>query len=218
MDVKKIRQELNWLLKNIVEHSESFPANRPIPSLEVSAVISKVNKMQEHLIVLKYLLEDQENQQKNTPSQKQHSSQKEESIELENNNVLETNVTEKITERKLSANEIPEATQQKEKTEEKSTTVLENVKTKQEIAQKFSRTSIKTLKDAFSLNDRYLYANELFDKNMEAFNVTVKSIDECASFDEAITIFNRLKEQSNWDEENTFYLEFIEFIERRFNR
>ncbi|MBW6483448.1 MAG: hypothetical protein K0B10_10360 [Vicingaceae bacterium] len=217
MDVKKIRKELNWLLKNIVEHSESFPANRPIPSLEVSAVISKVSKMQERLNILRYLLETQENQQKNTPSQKQHSSQKEELVEIENN-VLETNVTENITERKLSANEIPEATQQKEKTEEKSTTVLENMQTKQEIAQKFSRTSIKTLKDAFSLNDRYLYANELFDKNMEAFNVTVKSIDECASLDEAITIFNRLKEQSNWDEENTFYLEFIELIERRFNR
>ena len=69
MEVKKIRQELNELIKNIVEHSESFPANRPIPSLEVSAVISKVNKMQERLAVLKYLLEIHENQQKATPSQ-----------------------------------------------------------------------------------------------------------------------------------------------------
>jgi len=215
MEVKKIRQELNELIKNIVEHSESFPANRPIPSLEVSAVISKVNKMQERLAVLKYLLEVHENQQKVTPSQERSSPQKEELVEPEST-VSETTITEPVVE-----SEAPEATPQEEqpqeKMEEKATTVVEDAKTNQEIAQKLSRTPIKSLKEAFSLNDRYLYANELFDKNMEAFNNLIKTIDESSNMSEAHEKLITAKTQYNWDEENNLYVEFSILVERRFS-
>lgn len=220
MEVKKIRQELNELIKNIVEHSESFPANRPIPSLEVSAVISKVNKMQERLAVLKYLLEIHENQQKATPSQEQTPPQKEELVEPEST-VSETNLTEQVAEPEAPVIETPEAIQQEEqpqeKMEEKATTVVEDSKINQEIAQKLSRTPIKSLKEAFSLNDRYLYANELFDKNMEAFNNLIKTIDESSNISEANEKLITAKNQYNWDEENNFYMEFSILIERRFS-
>ena len=220
MEVKKIRQELNELLKNIVKHSDSLPANRPIPSLEISAVISKVNKMQEQLIVLKYLLEIQENKLKDVSAQEQQSFQKEELIAPEST-VSETNLTEQIAEPEAPAIETPEATQQEEqpqeKVEEKTTTVVEDVKTKQEIAQKLSRTPIKSLKEAFSLNDRYLYANELFDKNMEAFNNLIKTIDESSNMSEAHEKLITAKTQYNWDEENNLYVEFIILIARRFS-
>lgn len=220
MEVKKIRQELNEIIKNIVEHSESFPANRPIPSLEVSAVISKVNKMQERLAVLKYLLEVHENQQKVTSSQEQTPPQKEELVEPEST-VSETNLTEQITEPEAPVIETPETTPQEEqpqeKMEEKATTVVENAKTNQEIAQKLSRTPIKSLKEAFSLNDRYLYANELFDKNMEAFNNLIKTIDESSNMSEAHEKLITAKTQYNWDEENNLYVEFSILIERRFS-
>lgn len=219
MEVKKIRQELNEIIKNIVEHSESFPANRPIPSLEVSAVISKVNKMQERLAVLKYLLEVHENQQKITPSQEPTTTHEEEMVAPENT-ASETNITEQITESAAPVIEIPEATQHeeqlKENVEEKAT-VVENVQTKQEIAQKLSRTPIKSLKEAFSLNDRYLYANELFDKNMEAFNNLIKAIDESSNINEAQEKLFTAKTQYNWEEENNFYLEFSILVERRFS-
>lgn len=222
MEVKKIRQELNELIKNIVEHSESFPANRPIPSLEVSAVISKVNKMQERLAVLKYLLEIHENQQKDTPSQEPTATQKEELVALESV-VSETKITEEVTEPETPTFETSDATQQEvqgqpqEKTQEKATTVEEDVKTNQEIAQKLSRTPIKSLKEAFSLNDRYLYANELFDKNMEAFNNLIKTIDESSNINEAQEKLITAKTQYNWDEENNFYVEFTILVERRFS-
>ncbi|NCP46077.1 MAG: hypothetical protein GW818_06570 [Flavobacteriales bacterium] len=216
MEIHRIRKELNQLLQNIVNHSESFPENRPIPSLEVSAVISKVNKMQERLVVLKYLLEAQENHQKIALSQDQHSSQKDELVEPENK-VLETNTIEKVTKLELPAIETPQETQQEEKTEEKTTTVVEDTKTNQEIVQKLSRTPIKSLKEVFSLNDRYLYANELFDKKMEAFNNLIKNIDESNNIDEALKKLNTAKTQYNWDEENSFYMEFIILLERRFS-
>lgn len=224
MDVKKIRQELNEIIKNIVEHSESFPANRPIPSLEVSAVISKVNKMQEQLAVLKYLLEVHENQQKNIPVQEQNSILTEDPIAPENT-FSTTNIVEQVTEPEVPAFETPEAVQkeeieekQQEQAEEKvEITVSEDIKTKQEVAQKLSRTPIKSLKEAFSLNDRYLYANELFDKNMEAFNNLIKTIDESSNINEANEKLITAKTQYNWDEENNFYVEFSILVERRFS-
>lgn len=218
MEVKKIRQELNELIKNIVEHSESFPANRPIPSLEVSAVISKVNKMQERLAVLKYLLEIHENQQKATPSQELTTPQEKEFVAPESA-VSEITITEQVAEPEAPVIETTEVTQQEEqeKIEEKATIVVENVKTKQEVAQKLSRTPIKSLKEAFSLNDRYLYANELFDKNMEAFNNLIKTIDESSNINEAQEKLITAKNQYNWDEENNFYMEFNILVERRFS-
>ncbi|MBQ20353.1 MAG: hypothetical protein P1U44_02420 [Vicingaceae bacterium] len=218
MEVKKIRQELNELIKNIVEHSESFPANRPIPSLEVSAVISKVNKMQERLAVLKYLLEIHENQQKIIPSQESTITQEEELVAPESA-VSEITITEQVAEPEAPVIETTEVTQQEEqeKIEEKATIVVENVKTKQEVAQKLSRTPIKSLKEAFSLNDRYLYANELFDKNMEAFNNLIKTIDESSNINEAQEKLITAKNQYNWDEENNFYVEFNILVERRFS-
>ena len=223
MDVKKIRQELNEIIKNIVEHSESFPANRPIPSLEVSAVISKVNKMQERLAVLKYLLEVQENQQKATPSQEPTSTQEEELVAPESA-VSEIIITEQVAEPEAPVIETPEATQQEEqekepqeKMEDKVISATEDLKANQEVAQKLSRTPIKSLKEAFSLNDRYLYANELFDKNMEAFNNLIKTIDESSNINEANEKLITAKTQYNWDEENNFYVEFSILVERRFS-
>ena len=48
MEIDEIRQELNDLLENVVDHSGRYTAERPIPSLEISFVLSKINKMQEN--------------------------------------------------------------------------------------------------------------------------------------------------------------------------
>lgn len=223
MDISTLRKELNDMLGNIVKHSESFPANRPIPSLEVSAIISKVNKLQERLAVLKYLLEVQENQHKITSLQEQTLPPKEELI-MPENTVFKTNTTEQVAEKEVPAIEIPQAVQQDEQNEEPQETiekqltiVVDDVKIKQEIAQKLSKTPIKSLKEAFSLNDRYLYANELFEKNMEAFNNFITTIDESGNINEAKEKLAAAKTQYSWDEENNFYLEFTILVERRFS-
>jgi len=85
------------------------------------------------------------------------------------------------------------------------------------LPKKLSRTPIKSLKEAFSLNDRYLYANELFDKNMEAFNNLIKTIDESSNMSEAHEKLITAKTQYNWDEENNLYVEFSILVERRFS-
>ncbi len=57
MEIVQLRQEINDLLENVVEHSNSYTTKEHLSSLEVSFVLKKVSKAQEALTILKYLLE-----------------------------------------------------------------------------------------------------------------------------------------------------------------
>ena len=84
------------------------------------------------------------------------------------------------------------------------------------VAEQIQQAPIVKLVDAFTLNDRYLYANELFNKDMSAFNEFIKSIDNAPSITSAQTLFNQTGSGYNWDVENKMVLDFMNLIERRF--
>lgn len=191
MEIDKLRQELNDLLENIVEHSENYSKNRPIPSLEVSYVLSKVNKMQETLIVLKYLLKEEEinSKRKRDNYNSGHSSEE----------VIAAPAKEEVqVKQEVQATITPEA-----EPEESNKPSLEKL-------------PIAKLVDAFTLNDRYLYANELFEKDMTAFNDCVKLLDACNTKEEADSQLAKIVAESDWDQENVHVLSFHELVERRF--
>jgi hypothetical protein len=85
------------------------------------------------------------------------------------------------------------------------------------LADKLQQVQGAKLVDAFNLNDRYLYANELFKKDMNAFNEWIKSVDACMSLEEANQIINSTKSQLNWEDENEHFITFSEIISRRFS-
>ena len=65
MEIGRIRKELTALLDNIVEHSNKYSEDRTIPSLEVGVVLTKINRLQDGMSVLRHLLEKQEKEAKN---------------------------------------------------------------------------------------------------------------------------------------------------------
>ena len=184
MEIERIRKELNELLENIVEHSNRYSDERPIPSLEISFTLTKVNKLQERMSVLRHLLEQKENETKQSKNtEKEITAVVEEAPEIEVDVVIkESEPTQEAPEEKAPTSENLEA------------------------------PSITKLVDALSLNDRYLYANELFNKDMNAFNELVKSIDNCNSLGEALAFFSF----NDLDEENEHVLSFQNLVERRF--
>lgn len=187
MEIEQLRKELNHLLGNIVEHSGSYSDNRPIPSLEISFVLAKVNKLKETLVVLKYLLEKQEKQGKKANLSTAELKPVEQIIENEKTIIVE---------QKVIASKKPIIT----------------------IKDQLKQQPIKKLMGAFSLNDRYLFANELFKKDMVLFNETVKTIDSCKNLIEAQEILHQSKTTLNWDAENEWVISFFELVERRFLR
>lgn len=219
MDIAKIRTELNDLIENLEKHSAQFPKNRPVPSLEIGVMLAKVHKIQDRLSILKYLLEKEEIEAKTEsygtftppsamPEQKvveteNTASDEKEIAPKEDNTIYEPIATDK-----------PKATQaESEQKPEEVTTSTEA----QELAEKFSKTPIRSLKEAFSLNDRYLFANELFDKNMEAFNNLITTIDACNNLTEAQEQLSLARKAYQWDDENIFVNEFTVLVERRFS-
>lgn len=202
MEIDQLRQELNDLLDNVVEHSENYSGNRQIPSLEISYVLTKINKMQETLIVLKNLLkeEERENKRRSKAKREQETIDKDKVLIEEKVEIVEV---EPIVETEKLVEPINEEAPVQKVAEVKKPNNIEQL-------------PIAKLVDALSLNDRYLFANELFDKDMSAFNDTVKSIDESANFEAAKVILMENGNQREWDIENEHVLSFTNLVERRF--
>lgn len=221
MEIERLRKELNELLENVVEHSQRYSESRPIPSLEISFVLSKINKMQERLTILKYLLEQQELAHMENSKKQVRFKKMEDDDDNDWNDEIEEEQTTVELQKKIVAEVAPgkkehieeeiEATIENEGNEkiintepEKQTTPISNIE----------YLPIAKLFDSLTLNDRYLYANELFDKDMTAFNELVKSIDNCSTYKEAEKIINQYEEK--WDNDNEHVLSFLNLVERRF--
>lgn len=205
MEIGRIRKELTELLDNIMEHSNKYSEERTIPSLEVGAVLTKINRLQEGMAVLRHLLEQQEIQAK-----------------LERKN-LRTKTREQAENNTAPAVQEEPIVQEKEEIVIKEEVVVEpRTETPEEIIEEevektepitSPNTGNSKLVDALTLNDRYLYANELFNKDMNAFNELVKAIDLCNSFDEAQKLYLSL----DWEIENEHVLSFTNLVELRFS-
>lgn len=227
MEIGQLRKEINDLLENIVEHSSNYSNNRPIPSLEVSYVLKKVNRMQETLIILKHLLEQEELRIKQSRSY--HAQQTPSSTEVP------APVIEIIKEDPLPSPaefvETPESTPEpitefptSEATPEEKITLqdeplIDSDAQEEQHPEKPVRSALESrpiarLIDALTLNDRYLYANELFNKDMNAFNELVKALDNCSKKEDANGIIAQFNEQ--WDQDNEHVLSFFELVDRRF--
>ena len=86
------------------------------------------------------------------------------------------------------------------------------------LADKLSKKSITKLADSIALNERFLYSNELFNGNMEAFKRALNELDHIASLDDAKRFIEvQLKEENNWNMDSEIVQGFISLVERRFN-
>jgi len=86
------------------------------------------------------------------------------------------------------------------------------------LADKLRSKSIKKLADSIALNERFLYSNELFNGNMEAFKRALNELDHIASKEDAQRYIElQLKVENNWSLESDTVQSFILLVERRFN-
>ncbi|MGE0560236.1 MAG: hypothetical protein AB7O47_00330 [Flavobacteriales bacterium] len=211
MEIEQLRKEINQILANITEHSERFTGKEYLPSLEVSVLMSKINKLQELAAILKYKIQQKEEGRRASNKMEKKLETPEPIVKEMMEKVKEVpvqeiikNTPELIIESKAI---IPEETIETK-------TIKKN--TKSSVSDKFLHTPLPSLKDAFSLNDRYLFANELFKKDMALFNDTVKSIDSCNSLIEAQEILTKTNASLNWDAENERVISFYLLVDRRF--
>lgn len=85
------------------------------------------------------------------------------------------------------------------------------------LAEKLSGKSIKKLAESIALNERFLFSNELFNGNMEAFKRALTELDHIASKDDADRYINvQLQKENNWNMDSDTVQRFIQLVDRRF--
>ncbi|MCB0546366.1 MAG: hypothetical protein KDD19_02205 [Phaeodactylibacter sp.] len=87
-----------------------------------------------------------------------------------------------------------------------------------ELSEKLSERPIQDLTKALAINDRLLYMNELFGKDLNALNDTLSMLNRYQGMDEAHGLLFNLAEQYNWTEEERQPVarDFIKLVRRRY--
>lgn len=76
---------------------------------------------------------------------------------------------------------------------------------------------IADLMSAIGLNERYLYANDLFEGDMQEFKNAIKMLNEFQSGNEAKAFFDSgLRSTYNWEDDNTLAQALFNLVERRY--
>lgn len=87
-----------------------------------------------------------------------------------------------------------------------------------ELSEKLSESPIADLTRAMSINDRLLYMNELFGKDIEALNESLKLLNKYESITQAKGLLANLADQYNWMKEDKIDVAraFIKLVRRRY--
>jgi hypothetical protein len=120
-------------------------------------------------------------------------------------------------------NQLEEKTTQEVNTEQTKNATDGNTKnaevktsaTPESLVDKLNNKPISNLTQALSLNEKYLYANEFFNKDLNAFLLMVKKINEAQNLQQAMQIFKTEVSKAN-DTENELVESFTKLIIRRF--
>ncbi len=95
---------------------------------------------------------------------------------------------------------------------------LFDFKQARELSEKLSERAISDLTKAFAINDKLLYINELFGRDANAFNDSLRTLNNFESIDEAKSLLLSLAEQYNWSDEEKMEIaqSFIRTVRRRY--
>ncbi|MGH1436551.1 MAG: hypothetical protein ACRBG0_19055 [Lewinella sp.] len=91
-------------------------------------------------------------------------------------------------------------------------------KAAKELSEKLSQQAITDLTRAMSINDKLLYSNELFGRDMAAMNETLQQLNKLGSMEEARELLIDIAEKNDWteDERTDVAESFIKLIRRKY--
>lgn len=229
------RKEILSLLANIQDHFKRLGDYDNIPSLELNVILSKISKLQEKTSVLKYLMHKKEDDsfeenKAEADEQAEVKEVKEEEVpveveeEVKNEKVVssESEVKEKTAKKNIQENEyIDPAETSSGKGIGKLEDYLDlNAKFSGEdhsLSDQLKKQPIANLLTAIGLNERYLFANQLFNGDMAKFIDEIKKLNSFEKEEEALDYFdNQLSNKESWKSSEDLVEAFRLLVERRF--
>ena len=124
----------------------------------------------------------------------------------------EENETQKY---KQSVNEIPVKIIQQDRAAESSVNDRLSAQ-KTSFAEKQQRKPIADLRTAIGLNQKFLFMNDLFEGENEAYNEAIQKLNSFSSADDAKNYLLSLGTKYDWDPESESVIQFCELVERRY--
>lgn len=106
-----------------------------------------------------------------------------------------------------------------DKFKDQSTSINEKIvdnKEDKSIAAKMQKEKINDLKLAIGLNDKFLFINELFNGDMQAYSEAIEKINQQNSFEETRIILDDLNKKYNWNTQQDTYEKLLSLVERKF--
>ncbi|MAC94244.1 MAG: hypothetical protein CMC96_01950 [Flavobacteriales bacterium] len=276
MDSQKKRKEITALIDNIKMHSDRLTESKNVPILELSVILSKITRLHEKTVILKYLLAKEQNHEEeefgieDIYKEKEHlekeipqietsrEEEKEENTPPVNKSLIDNQSVEKTieeepeveekeeaeteTEEKASKVEVneddkpthsPEESVEKKETQPKTEEIISSIEVEPKelpdlneqyaeeedpsLSEQLRKQPIADLMTAIGLNERYLYANELFDGDIEAFREVVKILNEFGHKEQALKYFKeQLIPTYEWDAKNDLVKALYLLVERRY--
>lgn len=85
------------------------------------------------------------------------------------------------------------------------------------IADQMQQAKVTSIMDAISINNRYMFTNELFDGDKEQFEEAVQIMENCQSFDDAVEILVQdYAKLRDWDMNSDEVKELLKVVFRKF--
>ena len=165
--------------------------------------------------------EEQEKQeeQEHQESQEERENQKERENEVEEVDEVESleEPNEEI-EEEVQAVDKPETTQNTSDDKESLNDKISKLSKSDSLASKLQNQPIQNLKTAIGLNERFLFANELFQGDCAEYQRAIEEFNHLASMDDAVRLIEH-KYQPNykWDFDNHTVQNFIHYLQRRYS-
>jgi hypothetical protein len=213
MSKSSIRKEIAALINSIKEHSDNIGDKEHIPQLELELILHKIEKLYQKSIVFNHL-----NSIPDEPAyKKQEAAAEQKKPEVTPEPKKEPEVTELNKVVDLFGSEVPPATEKpkaekkterkEEKKEEKPAAVVKSVQ----------KPAIADLNKALGLNDKFLFANELFEGSMQEFNIAVQQLNTAETIESAMEYLGSLQQLYEWDMEKESVKRLIDLVDRRYS-
>ncbi len=219
MEKHKIRKEIAELINSIKQHSDEIGDKKHIPQLELEVILKKIAALYEKSIVFNYL---------NSQNTLENEIAKliEPKVNIEEKIMVEISKAEEKAKEEIIAVEItPEPVKEPEPVAEVKKEMVEPPKVeapqvqveKPKTAVNIQKPSISDIKTAIGINDRFQFSNDLFQGNMQEYDIAIQQLNASENLDSAMVYFNSLQKLYNWDMEQDTAKRLLELVERRYS-
>lgn len=219
MEKHKIRKEIAELINSIKQHSDEIGDKKHIPQLELEVILKKIAALYEKSIVFNYL---------NSQNTLENEIAKliEPKVNIEEKIMVEISKAEEKVKEEIIAVEItPEPVKEPEPVAEVKKEIIEPPKVeapqvqveKPKTTVNIQKPSISDIKTAIGINDRFQFSNDLFQGNMQEYDIAIQQLNASENLDSAMVYFNSLQKLYNWDMEQDTAKRLLELVERRYS-